>query len=83
MPSQECARLEYGGKSKHLSASNYAGKEISSVLGQKRKSLCDGDFFVTPEKIKKCIASYAVRLPAQGGDAIHCKLMLTNHAYIF
>ena len=53
MIGQECQRLQFGKKYKHISGKMYAGHEMSSVTSTKKKSAMDDDFFVTAGKKKK------------------------------
>ena len=62
MSDQECLRLQYGKKYKH--------KLASPVIGSRKKSAMDDEFFVTGGGKKNCIADYAVRLDVQGGHVI-------------
>ena len=53
-------------------------RKVAKLQVRKRKTVSDDNFFVTLGKKKNCIAGYAVRLGAQGGNAIYCKVMLTQ-----
>ena len=69
MSGQECF-LQYGKKYKRMSANTYDYQEISPVIGSRKKSAMDDEFFVTGGKKKNGIAGYAVRLDVQGGHVI-------------